>query len=202
MKYNLLELYEKTLKGPWKQTGDGTHYKLIGDEHILCLCFQKSEKEDWKYNLRFWTKPYKNLLTSWYAHSGFVTAWKLAKDQIITDVNANLGNRKLIIMGYSHGASLSVLAHEYFWFYNMNPLTFCFAPARVIWMPFGSIKKRFKNLYVIKNRGDIVTHLAPNLFGYFHVGKKKVYGKSLFISPIPHLDCKYKEVLKDKYLEI
>ncbi len=202
MKYNLLELYEKTLKKPWITVGNDTQYKLIGDDNILCLCFQGSNSDiDWKYNFRFWIKPYKNLVSTWYAHAGFVTAWKLAKDKIVEDVEANLGNKKLIIMGYSHGASLSILAHEYFWFHNLNPLTFAFAPARVIWLPFKSLKKRFKDLYVIRNKGDIVTHSPPNLFGYFHVGTIKTYGKAWFISHIPHLQDNMKEALKDQYIE-
>ena len=203
MKYNLLELYEKTLKKPWITVGNDTQYKLIGDEHILCLCFQGSNSDvDWKYNFRFWIKPYKNMKSKWYAHSGFVTAWKLAEKQIALDVKNNLGNRKLLILGYSHGASLSILAHEYFWFNNNNPLTFAFAPARVIWFPFGNIKKRFKDLFVIKNRGDIITHVPPNCFGYFHVGKVKTYGKFAFISHKPHYPDRYKESLKDKYIEV
>jgi hypothetical protein len=198
MKYDLLPLYEKTLKGLWKTAGDEVQYKLIGDEHILCLCLKDSII---KVNIHK-IKPYKNMLTTWYAHSGFVTAWKSAMDQIVQDVNENIGNKKLLIMGYGNGASLSVLAHEYFWFQNMNPLTFAFAPARVIWLPFGNLRKRFKDLFVIKNRGDIVTHSLPNSFGYFHVGKKKMYGKFAFISHKLHYQDKYKEALKDKYIEI
>jgi hypothetical protein len=90
--------------------------------------------------------------------------------------------RAVRIVGYSHGAALAVLCHEYLWFHRPDlrqTLTgFGYGCPRVLWgIPTPALQKRWERFTVIRNREDIVTHLPPALFGYFHVGRMLEIGQ-------------------------
>ena len=156
---------------PWKTVGRDTQYKVVVDESTVILAFApSSSKQDWKDNFNFPVRPYRNMPVGWLAHGGIVRAWKAARDQIVADVASQLEGKRLWITGYSHGGALAVLAHEWFEYNALAPSSVIFGAPRVLWLPPGRVRDRFATVTVVRNRGDVVTHLPPWLFGYRHVG--------------------------------
>jgi len=195
---SLVELFKKTLTDPWRTAGFDTQYKLVVTKDVLYLCFQGSASEtDWRFNFSFPVRPYKFGGVRWLAHGGIVRLWKAARKQIIAEVLMLLDDRKLVILGYSHGAMLTVMAHEQFKRYmGLNVESFAFAPARVLWCPNKDVRSWFEGLTVVMCRGDIVTHLPPALMGYRHVGKVIKLGKDRLIGVKAHLASYIVEVLE------
>jgi len=196
-----LQLFQSTLKGPWKTAGIDTQYRITDSDTHRLLSFQgSSSRQDWIDNFMFGAvpvKPYRFQSIPWLAHGGFVRAWKAAQDQIMTEVHKDLNDRFLLIAGYSHGGAIAVLAHEDCFYNGLDPHTDTFGSPRVLWLPGQRIKSRFANLAVHRTKGDIVGHLPPFLLGYTHVGKVSRIGPSRLISHKPHYaDC-YKSALKE-----
>jgi hypothetical protein len=194
----ILEAYSKACDSGEKTAGNQTQYKITVENDTVYLALQGSiQKQDWLYNFQFAAVPYRNMEDKWLVHRGFNTAWKLARDQISAEVtaayNANKA-RKIVILGYSHGAALTVLAHEYFLFNGYHVESFGFGCPRVLWLPGKAVRGRFENLFLYQNRGDIVTLVPPAIFGYVHVGHVRQTGPARFPSHIPHLD--YADTLK------
>lgn len=111
----------------------------------------------------------------WRCHKGFLSVWKAALpylEKVISDTSV----KRAVVVGYSHGAAIATLCHEYIWF-NRPDLresleTFAFGSPRVIWGALGGkLAARWSGLLRIKNREDIVTHLPLAVMGYRHVGK-------------------------------
>lgn len=193
----MLELYNRTLHNTWRTAGNKTQYALQVEEDSVFLSFQGSvEKEDWKANFDFFATPYRDMAFKWYAHRGFLNIWKAIDDEMLTLLTPYKG-KKLYILGYSHGAALATLAHEFFQFHGFEPTTYAFAAPRVLWFPGRQIKERFNNFIVVRNHGDVVTHVPFNLMGYFHVGAKMLIGKrGTLLSHLPHYPERYIEGLK------
>jgi hypothetical protein len=173
MEMNILkEYFMRTLIGPWVKAGKECQYKITADNEHIYLFFQgSSQRLDWIRNFMFWpwpVKPYKKMISRWFAHYGFVKCWKEAQDKIVSDVLSHLRGRSLVIAGYSHGAAIALLAHEYFTYHGYDPIGYGFGCPRVLWMPGKVIKNRLKKFHVIRNRGDIVTHVPPVLMGFGH----------------------------------
>ena len=192
----LLDLFRLACDSGAKTVGDNTQYTIHEDSNNLYLAIQGSvQKSDWLYNFKFLAKPYKNMNEKWYVHGGFATCWKLARDQIIQDALDKLGNKRLIILGYSHGAALALLAHEWFEFNGYNSETYCFGCPRILWFPSKSIRNRFKNVKIIQRRGDLVTHVPPVMFGFIHPVKETMIGTPAMIWWRRHLQAEYVEAL-------
>jgi hypothetical protein len=176
----LKELFTNCLEGPWKTAGIDTQYKI----QYRTLYFQGSNSLiDWKSNFDFPAIPYKNQPIKWYAHRGFVWAWKLARQEILMDIEQYKVNT---IVGYSHGAALATLAHEDLWFNDKSVITYTFGGPRVVWMPNRKILNRWNGLTRIKVNGDIVTNLPPWLLGYKHIGIEMKTGDKHFIPRIKY----------------
>lgn len=191
-----LELYQKAIHAKGAVAGNETQYKVTFDDDTVYLAIEGSvQKQDWKFNFDFWVAPYKDMPVKWYTHRGFAKAWKLARDQIAADVMAVLEGRKLVCLGYSHGAALALLAHEYFLFAGVQVETHVFGCPRALWLPRKVIRERFDQCHLYQNRGDIVTMVPFWLLGYRHVGHACKVGKCRLPSHIPHLD--YDETLKE-----
>ena len=195
------ELYSKAMRCRDRTAGNETQYSIFEDEDTVYLSIQGSvQKQDWLFNFMFWAspliwKPYKKMKSLWFAHAGFSKAWKLARDQIGIEVTTAIaGHKKLVCLGYSHGAALALLAHEYFTFAGIQTETHVFGCPRVLWLPSKTIRERFDNCHLYQNRGDIVTMVPFWLMGYRHVGHITKVGKCRFPSHIPHLD--YSDTLK------
>lgn len=193
---NLYELFNTTTSIPYFTTGKSVNYAVKKEKDSLYIFLEDSKgKEDWIKNLDFPIKAYKNSDNkTFYAHRGFLNAWtelKVAISPYISDKTY----KKITISGYSHGAGIAVLCHEYA-YYNRpdireNVYGFGYGCPRVVWgLESKDLKKRFSNFTVIKNIDDIVTKLPPAILGYNHVGKMLLIGER---GKYNNLSAHYKE---------
>ena len=157
----------------------GCDYYVTAEGDCLYLLFEHSNgREDWKNNLDFPAKPYKNMDEVWYCHRGFLKPWRANRDEIEAHVSDGLSGRaeikNIMCVGYSHGAALAVFATEdmeYLYGDKYTVSGYGFGAPRVVWgkVPKG-VSRRLNGYTVIRNIPDIVTHLPPKLFGYRDVG--------------------------------
>lgn len=157
-----------------ENAGDYSIEKIGSTLYIYLEC--SNGLTDWKNNFDFPAKPYKRMgKTIWFAHRGFLRVWKsiepyienLIKDEDITNI---------IIVGYSHGAALAVLCHEYVWYHRPDLRSkiegYGFGCPRVFWgIKTNKLTQRWERFTVVRNIDDIVTHVPPAIFGFSHVGK-------------------------------
>ena len=173
----LSDLFDKCVKAKYihiEENSADFASEIIGNTLYIYLQWSKG-KEDWKNNFDFPAKPYRDMPVNWKAHRGFVRVWKTIEPYLKEQIQYSL-IKKIIVVGYSHGAALAVLAHEYIWFNRPdirdNCYSFAFEAPRVfcgLKIP-EELKERWENLYVFRNGLDIVTHLPPSIFGFKHVG--------------------------------
>ena len=150
--------------------------KSLGD--TLYVYFEDSDGAlDWKNNLDFPAKCHG----TFFAHRGFLGVWESAKTLLENEI-LDTRCRKIVISGYSHGAALAVLCHEFA--YKMRPdirseiRGYGFGCPRVLWgIKTKAHRQIWQNFMVIRNVDDLVTHLPPAFLGYFHVGKILKIGK-------------------------
>ncbi|MBQ8375370.1 MAG: lipase family protein [Clostridia bacterium] len=179
----LYALFFQCLHIPYSNAGVSASYATRRESDTLYLYFQGSEgKNDWKNNLDFPVKAYKRMSkTVWFAHRGFLKVWK-ELEPILAPVIADTSVKKIVVCGYSHGAAIAALCHEYIW-YNRPDLReniegYGFGSPRVFWgVCTKELKSRFQRFTVIRNINDLVTHLPPAFLGYRHVGKLLEIGK-------------------------
>lgn len=185
----LKKMFQKTLdlEPKYIHLENGASYYFERSGCVLKIYFEWSNgKTDWKNNFDFPAKPYRDMKDKWYAHRGFLKVWKTIEPHLqeqILDSSVEL----IIICGYSHGAAIALLCHEYCKF-NRPGITVCgfgFGCPRVVWGFVGNAaKKRFDGFNVIRNGCDLVTHLPPALFGYRHAGCLWKIGKNKGYTPI------------------
>ncbi len=169
---NLYQLFYECINIKYSAVGCCANYALRREGGTLYIFFEKSvEAADWIRNFDFPCRVYKKF----HVHKGFLQVWELIEPKIRAFI-LDLSVEKVIIAGYSHGAAIAVLCHEYVW-YNRPDLrekidSFGFGCPRVMWgIKNEDIKRRFERFTVVRNIDDIVTHLPPAALGYFHVGK-------------------------------
>ena len=176
----LSRLFEKCISVPYVEVENGASFAALRLGSRLQLYFEASHgATDWKNNLDFPAKPYQRMEDRvWFAHRGFLRVWKSAEEQLepmICDPTV----REITVAGYSHGAALAVLCHEYAWFHRPNlrhRLTgYGFGCPRVVWGT--APKERWAGFTVVRNIDDLVTHLPPATLGYTHVGELLEIGK-------------------------
>lgn len=148
-------------------------------------------KAVWKYtNLP--SLPYKYTLDKWRVHGGFLRVWKDMQDEIeglVEDcLQAYPEINKIVCVGYSHGAALSVLATEdmeYLFGEDYEVSGYGFGTPRVLWgiVP-KEVKYRLRNFTSVRNIPDIVTHVPPMLFGFRNAGTLVKVGKKGKYSPL------------------
>lgn len=198
---------------------------------------------DWVENFRFWPKVkyfFRNLFhhrrkyvfgfgnAKLYYHRGFLDCFEQVKPIIIKKIQTkavtpNLTRnskfkwkykyKRIIIVGYSHGAALAGICYETCRRYRPDLVPFetleghCFEAPRWLW---NSRKhdELWRGCIVYRNHTDIVTHCPPALFGFrfpcevIHIGKKVKYGpfKSHFpgnvYNSLLELDVNYGELVK------
>lgn len=176
MENNLTELFMRCLRAQYIKVENDASYALERKSDVLYLFFEHSRgKTDWKNNLDFPSVPYKRMDTVWRCHRGFLRVWK----SILPYIEAVIHDKcvkNIITVGYSHGGAIATLAHEYVW-YERSDLRdkiegYGFGAPKVF---FGNCASacadRWERYHVIKNDGDAVTTLPPDLFGFSHVGK-------------------------------
>ena len=150
-------------------------------------------------------KPYKDMLKKWRVHGGFLKAWDDIRDDIEGDVAEILAIdhteiKKIVCVGYSHGAALAVLATEDMEYLYGNALEvsgYGFGTPRVLWgiVPT-EVKHRLRTFTSVRNIPDIVTHVPPMLFGFRNAGTLVKVGKKGKYNPIKaHYPSAYIEEL-------
>ncbi len=170
-------LFWRCLSIPYTHAALGADYALERVGHTLYLYLEASDgREDWGHNLDFPITAYRRQgKTVFRAHRGFLAVWRALEAELGPTL-CDPALTALTIVGYSHGAALAVLAHEYVWYHRpeLRPrLTgIGFGCPRVI---FGTaaarLAARWERFTVVRNIDDIVTHLPPAVFGYRHVGQ-------------------------------
>lgn len=170
----------------WIPTENSGTYYTIKVETTLYVYFQGSSgKVDWYNNFDFPIRPYTpdkaSNDISWYCHKGFLKVWKSILGQIKEQL-LDTEIKEIVIFGYSHGAAIATLCHEWC-SYNRKDIKltgFALEPPRVYWgskKNLNKIKNRWNNFYFIRNCNDIVTHVPPKLFGYKHVVEPFLIGE-------------------------
>lgn len=181
---------------------NGGDYYVERVDNTLKIFFECSDgKEDWLNNFRFFAipwKPYKEMKQTWLCHRGFLKVWKSIKPHIEADIS-NPEIQRIEIVGYSHGAAIAVLCHEYCVFNRPD----CevegvgFGCPRVFWgIVSRSVKERFKNFKVVRNGNDIVTHVPPVIFGFRHISEVVKIGRTSGNIVKDHYGSEYLKNLK------
>lgn len=184
----LSALFSTCISLSYMEIGNTVNYAVKREGRTLYIFFEDSDgKTDWKRNLDFPVKAYKRMQkTAWYAHRGFLRAWKEVEPALFADISDEK-IQKIVVAGYSHGGAIALLCHEYIWFHRPdlrgNLEGYGFGCPRVIWKA-GKSKQRWKNFCVIRNLDDLITHLPPAFLGFRHVGSLLKIGKRGKYSPI------------------
>ncbi len=172
--HNADEVYSRllSLEDKFIHVGEETaSYYIERDREILSIYFEWSNgRRDWFNNFDFPAKPYRDMGDRWYAHRGFVRVWKTI-EPCIRDEILDESVRGINIFGYSHGGAIALLCHEYCKFNRPNVWVYGygFGAPRVIWgRPGEAVRERLEDFLVIRRKGDLVTHLPPAIFGYWH----------------------------------
>lgn len=186
--YKLSELYDRCLNASYAHVEHDGDFAIQREGNILFLLLEWSGGgADWLNNFKFFAKPYKHMDTKWYCHRGFLRVWKAIEPYVKKDL-LDPTVEEIVIVGYSHGAALAGIAHEYVWFNrpdlrDEHLVSYGFGAPRFFWGLWmkEELRERWKNFYPIRNIDDIVTHVPPVLFGFRHVndliiiGEKKKY---------------------------
>ncbi len=179
----LYTLMSRCISIPYSPTDNTANFSTERRNDTLYIFFQDSEgADDWSVNLDFPAKAYRRMgNTAWFAHRGFLGAWKRT-EPLLAETVMDKSVRRAVITGYSHGAAIALLCHEYVWF-NRPDLReslegYGFGCPKVIWSFKGcKCEERWQSFTVIRNIDDIVTHLPPSFLGYRHVGKLITIGE-------------------------
>lgn len=176
---NRLESYfRRCLEAEYEEGENAVSWSIQKEGKVMYILFQHSHGvTDWKNNLTFHAEPYQEMDPKWECHAGFLKVWRSVKGKIGEAVISAMkeGIEEIKVIGYSHGAALAVLCHEWIWYrapvYREKMQGFGFGCPRVI---YGCVPPelaiRWEKFYVIRNGEDLVTHLPPRFFGYCHVG--------------------------------
>lgn len=156
-----------------------TQFAIIETKGEIILAFHGSNSDlDWKNNFNFPTTVYRSAKVRFYAHRGFVTAWRAIRHQFLELMETQWlpKGKPITIIGHSYGGAIAILCAEDFWFNfkserdKLRLVTFG-APRVISWFRFNRVKHRWQTLDTTSytNNLDIVTGLPPWLFGYRHV---------------------------------
>ena len=154
---------------PYEQAGDSVNYAFVEDHDILYIYFQGSNSiTDWVRNFLFT----KKVFDEFKVHRGFLDAYMEVRN-IILDKAYEKKYSAIIVVGYSHGGALCQLALEdlAYHFPDMQDSIFgyAFESPRCI-KAKKKYRSRWKNLTVIRDGSDLVTHCPPKIFGYNDLG--------------------------------
>ena len=200
----LTRLFEECLYAPYIHVENAGDYCMKARGNTLYIYLECSSGAiDWKNNLDFLpiaqkermdvpcavrsvkktctpTAPYKEMKTRWFAHRGFLRVWQSIAPYVAHEI-CNMRYRQIVTVGYSHGAALAVLCHEFIWYHRADLREtlagYGFGCPRVYWGILGSgARERWKRFTVIRNLDDIVTHVPPMWLGFSHVGQMLTVG--------------------------
>ncbi len=186
----LLQYFKACLEAEYIH-GENSASWAVEDHGKECrILFEKSNGlTDWLNNLQFHAVPYKEMNPVWQCHGGFLKVWNSIKPHLAQPVQkAVREGRRITVIGYSHGAAVAVLCHEWIFYHfpSARPsLTgFGFGCPRVLYgCATPALAQRWQNFYVVRNLDDAVTHLPPRVMGYCHVGNLITVGNDGTYSP-------------------
>lgn len=182
IKDNVASLFKTCVSIPYDSAGSDVNYKLVRNDSVLNIFFQGSDSAlDWINNFKFRAKPYDGMPNSWKCHGGFLQCWNIAKP-FIEEVLYDTSITDIIITGYSHGAAIAALCHEFCW-YNRpdirnNIRGYGIGCPRIFahWAVPKSLKRRWANFFVVRKDNDLVTHVPFKLLRFSHVSRPIVIG--------------------------
>jgi hypothetical protein len=181
----MLELFNRVNKGPWTTVGDDLQYRV--EDNILFFQCSKSER-DWRNNFDFPAEPYRDC--GWKVHRGFKRVWKSGMDTILPIL---LSLSDPVIVGYSHGGPLAMMAHEaYWWETQKQPRTTVFGSPRFLYDVHPDILFRWSKVINCQVRGDLVTCLPP---WYIAPGHRYQVGPRRLPWPTNHTPEAYRRYL-------
>ena len=194
------QLFERVLTAPYIHLEGGASYFVEREGPALRLLFEGSNgRLDWRNNFDFPAKPYRDMADRWYAHRGFLRVWKEIEPHV-ADMIADPTVTVIYVAGYSHGAAIALLCHEYVRFHRPDVLLLGigYGCPRVVWgwLP-KRVRDRFKCFFVIRNGRDLVTHVPPALLGYRHAGLLVEMGHSVGLIR-DHYPEAYKAALQER----
>lgn len=198
---NSLKVFENIRSATYTHLEEDASYCVSRDGETLHIYFEWSNgKTDWKNNFDFPAKPYRDMKNKWFAHRGFLKVWKVIEPHLQAEI-CNPDVKHIIIGGYSHGAAIALLCHEYCKF-NRSDISiegYGFGCPRVVWgFLRKAVKQRFDGFTVVRNGCDLVTHVPPAIFGFRHVGEMLKIGKGKGYKAIEsHYAEKYSIELKE-----
>lgn len=173
---SLYSYFKKCIDLPYIDVEQCASFAVEQHGGQLAIYFEPSAgATDWQNNLDFPARVYGD----WFAHRGFVRVWCAAEPYLAPRI-CDPSVRSLRVVGYSHGAALAVLCHEFAWYHRPDLRAemegYGFGCPRVVWgIP---PKDRWDRFTVVRVRGDTVTHLPPAWLGYTHVGRLLELGTS------------------------
>lgn len=183
MSYQLLyHLFEDCLTRNYRTVDNSASYDIQFHGGTLAIFFEASRgSEDWNNNLNFRIRPYDDMDPVWYCHAGFLKVFKSVLPYLESYISAP-DVRRVVISGYSHGGALAILCHEAVWFrrpdIRRHLITFAYGAPRVLFgTPPREVQDRFHELYLIRNQGDLVTHMPPAFLGFRHIGNRIEIGQ-------------------------
>ena len=185
-KQRLLEYFQACLNATYVEGENGVSWAVEERGEDLFILFEASNGlSDWLNNVNFHAVPYREMRPVWQCHAGFLRAWKSAEADIADAVRGGeeRGVCRVTVIGYSHGAALAVLCHEWVWYHcprlREGLCGFGFGGPRVLYgCPPPAVARRWENFYLIRNIDDAVTHLPPRVMGYCHVGNLVEIGEA------------------------
>lgn len=217
------ENYINCTKCKWTTVGK---YEVTYDMHyddeektILIINFRQTSSDiDWHNNILCIAqlvldtpcKPYKKSKI-WFAHKGLSRAYKSVNDIFINEIKNNPNITHIIIRGFSQGAAYTILCTEDVnWLLEstkrldkIKVYSIAYEPPRIIFIPFSwNVYKRIKDIIIIKNSGDIVTHVPLLIMLFKHFGNVFMLGekwRDIFPLHIYHNIDVCKKNLKDTF---
>lgn len=200
---NLDIMFSKILQAEYTHLEETASFAYEREGDTLYIFFEKSNgATDWKNNFDFPAMPYRRMEHKWFAHRGFLKVWKVIEPHL-QPVICDFSVKRIIIGGYSHGAAIALLCHEYCKYYRPDAeVRGCgFGAPRVLWgFASKAVKRRFDGFLVIRNGRDIVTHLPPGLLGFRHVGTLLEIGRGKGYNAVEaHYPENYQAELRDLY---
>lgn len=178
----LAKLFDECLTARYRHIAEDASYAMKRENNTVTVYFEKSNGlRDWKNNFAFSARPYRDMKEPWRCHRGFARVFRALLSEL-ESVFLDESVKEFVLVGYSHGAALALLAHEFILYHRPSLLGkvrgYGFGCPRVIagFIP-QSLRARLYGFFVIRNAGDIVTHLPPRLFGYTHIEKPVIIGK-------------------------
>lgn len=203
----LLSLFEACLSADYRHVEEDASFSVKRENSHVTVYFEKSNGlRDWKNNFAFSAKPYRDMSDVWYCHRGFMRVFR-ALLSYLEEIFLDESVTGFTFVGYSHGAALALLAHEFVTYHRPELVDsvegYGFGCPRVIAGKIpASLRERLGGFHVIRNLDDLVTHLPPRLFGYSHITKPYEIGKRGRYSMIAaHTDAAYSAELLRKSCE-